>query len=73
MTAGESWKAVRIVPKDNPCKDCGKRTWDCHGKCPDYAKYVEKKEQIRRKRALRRQVQDAIDDAMRRLPGKRNI
>lgn len=73
MKTAEKWKAVHIVPKDNPCDGCQKRTWDCHGKCGDYAKYVKRNEQIRKKRALKRDVDNAIDDAMRRIPGRRNI
>lgn len=40
---------------DIPCKpNCPRRTWDCHGKCPDYAEYKmlsdEERERIHKQR-----------------------
>ncbi len=33
-----------------PCKDCLKRTSDCHGKCDGYKEWSKENEEIRNKR-----------------------
>jgi len=43
-----------------PCKDCEKRTAECHGKCPEYAEYAEWMKGIR---AKRHEIAEAIDGA----------
>lgn len=39
------------MPHDTPPCDkvCPLRTWDCHGWCPDYAKYAKRQEKKRLK------------------------
>lgn len=64
---------MRNLPRLSPCKNCLKRFLGCHGECEAYARYRETREQVMKKRRLRRDVQNAIDDAMKRLPGKREI
>ena len=74
MAAGvDSWTAMRNMQRQSPYKNCQKRFAGCHGRCAGYARFRDAREQVMKKRRLRRDVQDAIDDAMKRLPGKREI
>lgn len=68
-----SWKGIHIAPNKSPCWGCKKRTATCHGSCKEYADFRAICEEIRRKRKLRREVNEAIDDAMKRNPGKREL
>lgn len=71
MTDG--WKAMRNAPRLSPCKNCPKRAMVCHSECDAYLRYREVCEGIRKKTLLKCDVQQAIGDAMKRLPGKRRI
>lgn len=53
--------------------DCPKRKYDCHGKCEDYQNYRAKCDERIRLRMLEYEVNNAIGDAMKRIPGKRGI
>lgn len=66
--------AISITNVKMKCrKDCQDRAFDCHVKCEKYAKYrTECDEQIQQ-RALKRDVDSYITDAMKRIPGKREI
>jgi hypothetical protein len=68
-----SWKGIRIAPEPTPCYGCTDRTATCHGTCKRYAIFHAACEAIRHKRKLRREVNEAIDDAMKRNPGKREL
>lgn len=58
----------------SPCKkDCPKRAFDCHAHCGEYAGFRAKRDEQIQKRLLNRDVQEAIGDAMKRIPGKRGI
>ena len=38
-----------------PCKpDCPNRSWDCHGKCPDYAEFKRLSDEEREQVHIRR-------------------
>ena len=43
-----------------PCKDCKKRTPDCHAKCPLYIKYQDENLQYNRKIAHERFVDSVL-------------
>jgi len=58
------------------CKrDCPDRSWDCHGRCEKYKAYREKcdiaMEERMRENQFRKEVNDAVSKAVKRLPGKR--
>lgn len=55
------------------CKDCPNRSFDCHGKCETYIKYRAGCDEVIHQRNLKRDVINAIGDAMKRIPGKRGI
>lgn len=40
------------------CKDCNKRTINCHSQCEDYKDYVRRNEQIKEKR---KELKDLYD------------
>ena len=54
-------------------KDCPDRAVGCHGKCKEYAKYRAKCDVEIKQRALKRDVDHAVADAMKRIPGKRGV
>lgn len=68
-----NWTAMYITPKNAPCKNCTDRAQGCHGSCTRYAEYMETCKDIRKQRQLRREVNQAIGDAMKRIPGKREV
>lgn len=35
-----------------PCKDCKKRTIDCHGKCKEYNEYRIKEKEFRKQKRI---------------------
>lgn len=43
----------------NPCHGCGKRTAECHARCPEYAAYQASREAERE--ARRRRREESID------------
>lgn len=63
--------SVKIVCKP----DCPDRSHDCHGQCEKYKAYraeCDKEMQERfQKNKYRREVNEAVSDAVKRLPGKR--
>ena len=59
--------------RNSPCDGCEKRNLRCHGTCKDYRTFSEKCEEIRKDRLRNREVDEAVADAMKRLPGKREI
>lgn len=63
-----SWKFCRYVPNQSPCMGCPDRTATCHGSCERYAAFRAQCEELYRQRRLRREVSEAIDDAMKRMP-----
>lgn len=67
------WKAMCIGPKQSPCQDCKIRAPHCHGSCSLYADYRKLCEDIRKQRKMRQEVNQAVGDAMKRLPGKREV
>ena len=56
-------------------RDCPDRSWDCHGKCEKYKAYREQcdEEMMERfkKVQFNRDVNEAVSQAVKRLPGKR--
>ena len=56
-------------------KDCPDRSYKCHGKCEKYKAYRDQcdAEMLGRfqKNQLKREVNDAVLQAVKRLPGKR--
>ena len=62
-----------ITLVQGPCKDCTERHQHCHGSCEKYAKFRAKCEALSEERQRKREVDECIGDAMKRIPGKRNI
>lgn len=52
---------------------CEEHSPKCHGSCGRYAEFRRECDEIRRKRKLRREVNNAIEDAMKRMPGIREV
>ena len=51
-----------------PCRDCGKRTPDCHASCPAYLSYKAKREaQLAAYKKERRGYDSAVDRKSTRL------
>lgn len=66
--------AMSINPAKMKCtKDCPDRTFDCHVKCKKYAEYRADCDRAIQQRTFEREVNQAIGDAMKRIPGKREI
>lgn len=58
------------------CKrDCPDRSYDCHGKCEKYKTFREQCDEAMierfKKAQLTREVNEAVSEAVKRLPGKR--
>lgn len=65
---------ICINPAKIKCqRKCPDRTFDCHGKCRKYAEYRAECDKEIKKRALKRDVDYAIGDAIKRIPGKRGL
>lgn len=65
---------IVLSPVKMRCKkDCPKRALGCHGKCETYAEDRAKCDEEIQKRKMKRDVDNAVEDAMKRLPGKRGI
>ena len=74
MAAGvKSWKAIRITPAVSPCMGCEEHSPKCHGSCERYEAFRMECEAIRHRRQLKRETDDAVGDAMRRMPGIREV
>ena len=70
----KGFPAIAINPAKMKCrKDCPDRTFDCHGKCKKYAEYRADCDEQIQQRAFKRDVDSYITDAMKRIPGKREI
>ena len=55
------------VDKDNPCKrDCPQRTSDCHGKCPEYKKFRDRKDAELEEKNQRHIATDTMSEAKKR-------
>ena len=54
-------------------RDCPDRAFDCHVHCERYAAQRAKCDEEIAKRLSRRQAQEAISDAIKRMPGLRKI
>ena len=67
------WKLICINPESSPCDGCKRRVLRCHGRCRDYAEFRDKCDNARKKRRLRLDVNYAIGDAMKRIPGIRRL
>lgn len=67
-------KEIVLSPVKMRCKrDCPDRALGCHGKCKTYAEDRAKCDEAIRRRELKRDVDNAVEDAMKRMPGKRGI
>lgn len=65
---------ISLNPVKIKCpRNCPDRTFDCHGKCRKYAEYRADCDKEIQKRTRKREVDQAIGDAMKRIPGKRSI
>lgn len=65
---------IALNPVKMKCrKDCPNRAYDCHCKCEKYASSRAECDKEIKRRALKRDVDYAIGDAMKRMPGKRGI
>ena len=57
-----------------PCRDCGKRTPDCHASCPAYLSYKAKREaQLAAYKKERRGYDSAVAQAVACAPGRRAV
>ena len=55
--------------KVKQCKDCEKRFLGCHGSCPEYIEFKQKREHMQQ---VRRQEKSIDDFVFRDVPTKRN-
>lgn len=70
----KGFPAIALNPVKIKCpRKCPDRTFDCHGKCRKYAEYRADCDNAIQQRTLKRDVDQAIGDAMKRIPGKRSI
>lgn len=67
------WKPLYTGPKQSPCLGCKDRSPSCHGSCRLYAEYQQLCQNMRKQRMLRREVECAICDAKKRMPGEREV
>ena len=59
---------------EGPCKGCEEREIGCHGKCPEYAEYCAKKEEVAAKRGRETVGRSmAIDSCYRRPIHKHKV
>lgn len=64
---------IRLTSAVSPCKDCPKRAEYCHSKCEAYAEFRAECDALIEARNRKREVNDYIDDTIKRFPGLRNI
>ena len=64
---------LALTPIPSPCKDCLRRALDCHTSCWEYEIFRARCDLAADERRRKREVDQAIADAMKRLPGKRNL
>lgn len=56
-----------------PCKDCTARQLGCHSTCEEYIAFRAECDALAAERVKRREVDDCIADAMKRMPGIRHL
>ena len=61
------------VSNQSPCKGCLRRALSCHVSCQDYENFRAVCDLVHEERQRKREVDQAIADAMKRMPGKRNL
>lgn len=66
-------KDYRLIPANGPCKGCTARELGCHSKCEEYIAFRAECDALAEERLKHRDVNNYIDDVMRRMPGIRNI
>lgn len=61
------------VNSQSPCKGCLRRALGCHTSCPEYEIFRAMCDLAAEERQRKREVVEYIGDAMKRMPGKRNL
>ncbi len=61
------------IPVHSPCKNCQRRALGCHVSCPEYEIFRARCDLAADERQRKREVDECIGDAIKRLPGVRNL
>lgn len=62
-----------LTPVTSPCKNCLRRAFQCHVSCQEYEIFRARCDLAAEERLRKREVDECIGDAMKRMPGKRKI
>lgn len=65
--------ALTPVGNQSPCKGCLRRALSCHVSCPEYEIFRARCDLAADERQRKREVDECIGDAMKRIPGKRKL
>lgn len=69
----QTFNSLPLTLANGPCKDCPNRAMGCHSTCEEYIAFRAECDALIDKRIKRREVNDCIADAMKRMPGIRKL
>lgn len=73
---GVNVRSLVLTLAQSPCDPkCKRRAWNCHvrGNCKEYDDFVDECADLRRRRELEHDVNNAISMAVGRFPGERRV
>ena len=56
----EAWESAEVGRESAPCRGCADREVGCHGRCPRYAKWREKRDGVSAAARLERMANEVI-------------
>lgn len=66
-------KRLALSGAKSPCMDCEDRQMGCHAKCPRYAAFAQECAEIRHRKWLEKDVDQAVSLALGRCTSERRV